>query len=65
MSFDSVKPTVNVQIVHPKQDADEQSSRDSRRDDKQRQPDQPRHDQPSPFRNALGQLTGSTINITA
>ncbi len=65
MSVDTLQPALSVQAVHPKQDADGQSGRDSRRDDKHRQSEREQQDQPHLFLNALGQLTGKTINTTA
>lgn len=63
MTIDTVQPTLNVQAVHPKQEAREQAGRKHQHDDKPGQdgPDQGE----APFVNSLGQLTGKTINITA
>lgn len=65
MSVDAVKPTLNVQAVHPKQEADAQAGRDSSRDEKRREADPPPQDPPPLFLNSLGQVTGKTINVTA
>jgi len=65
MGVDTVKSARSVQAVHPKQDADGQSGRDTHRDGKSRQSEQEQEEQPQLFRNALGQLTGKTINTTA
>jgi hypothetical protein len=65
MSVDAVKPTLNVQAVHPKQDGGGQAGRDSPRDEKRRQAEPPPQDSPPLFLNSLGQVTGKTINVTA
>ena len=65
MSVDTVQPTLGVQAVHPKQDANGKFGRDPRRDGKPGQSEKERQDQPDVFLNAQGQLTGMTINITA
>lgn len=65
MTIDTVQPTLNVQAVHPRQDAKEQSGRESRRNGESGQPDGERQDQEQTFLNVMGQVTGKTINITA
>lgn len=65
MSVDTVQPTLGVQAVHPKQDANGKSGRDPRREGKPGQSDKEQQDPPDVFMNAWGQLTGKTINITA
>jgi hypothetical protein len=51
--------------MHPKPDAKGQSSRDPRRDGKPMRSEHEQQDQPDAFLNALGELTGKTINTTA
>lgn len=65
MSVDTVQAAFSVQTVHPKQDAEGQTGREPRRDDRQKQAEREQQDPPSLFLNSLGQLTGKTINITA
>jgi hypothetical protein len=69
MGVDTVQPTFGIQAVHPKQDAKKdangQSSHDPRRDGKPGQSDKQPQEQPNVFMNALGEVTGKTINITA
>jgi hypothetical protein len=65
MSVDTVQPTLGVQAVHPKPDANGKSGRDPRRDAKSGQSEKDQQDQPEVFLNPWGQLTGKTINITA
>jgi hypothetical protein len=65
MTIDTVQPTLNVQAVHPRQDAKEQPGRESRRNGKPSQPEEERQDQAQTFLNVMGQVTGKTINITA
>ncbi len=65
MSVDTVQPSLAVQAVHRKQDANGNSGRDPRRDGKPAQPEKERQDQAGVFLNDLGQVTGKTINITA
>lgn len=65
MSVDTVQPTLGVPVVHPNQDANRQSGRDPQRNGKPGQSDQEQPDQANPVLNALGELTGRTINITA
>ncbi len=65
MTIDTVQPTLNVQAVHPRQDAKEHSGRESRRNGKPGQPGEERQDQEQTFLNVMGQITGKTINITA
>lgn len=65
MTIDTVQPTLNVQAVHPRQDAKEQSGRESRRNGKSGQSERERQDQEQTFLNVMGQVTGKTINITA
>lgn len=65
MTIDIVQPTLNAQAAHPRQDAREQSDRDSRRNGKPGQPEEERQDPEQPFLNVMGQVTGKTINVTA
>lgn len=65
MSVDTVQPSLAVQAVHRKQDANGNSGRDPRRDGKPGQAEKERQDQSNAFLNDLGQITGKTINITA
>lgn len=65
MSVDTVQPSLAVQAVHRKQDANGDSGRNPRRDGKPPQSEKEGQDQPGVFLNDLGQLTGQTINITA
>jgi hypothetical protein len=65
MSVDAVRPAFGVPVVHPKQDADEQSSSDPRRGGKPGQSGREQQDQPSAFLNSLGEITGKTINVIA
>ena len=65
MSVDMLRPTLGAHAVVPKQDANGQSGRDPRQDGKHGKSEREQADQPDPFLNCLGQLTGSIINITA
>ena len=65
MSIDAVQPPTGVPAVHPRQDANGQSGREPRRDGKPK-PAAREGQEPEPrFLNSLGQLTGTTINVTA
>jgi hypothetical protein len=65
MSVDAMQPALNVPVVHPKQDANGESGRDPRREGKPRKSEREQQDPPQAVLNALGQLTGKNINITA
>jgi len=65
MSVDPVPPTLGIPAVHPKPDANGKSGREPRRDGKSGQVEKEQQEQPDAFLNALGQLTGMTINVTA
>lgn len=65
MSVDTVQSALIVQAVHPKQDADGQAGRDTRRDSKTRQVKPEEEETQDLFLNALGQVTGGTINTIA
>ena len=65
MSVDTVQPGLGVQAVHPQQDAGGQAGREQRRDSKPRQSRPEEVDTPKLFLNALGQVTGGTINTIA
>jgi hypothetical protein len=65
MSIDTVQPALNVQAVYPRQEANGQSGRETRRDGEPGQPEQEQQNQEQVFRNTLGEITGKTINTTA
>lgn len=65
MSVDTVQPGLSIQAVHPKQDADGQAGREQRRNSRPKQSRPDEEESPDPFLNALGQVTGRTINTIA
>lgn len=65
MGVDTVKTALGIQAVQPKQDADGKAGRDRRRDSKPRQSRPEGEDAQELFLNALGEITGKTINTTA
>lgn len=65
MSVDPLRPGLGAQAVVPKQDANGQSGRESRRDGKPAKPESEPPDRPRLVLNSLGQLTGTIIDITA
>ena len=65
MSVDAVQPALHLQTVQPKPERKRNSGRDPGRDGKSRDEPQESRETPHAVLNALGQLTGHTINITA
>ncbi len=69
MSIDTVQATVNVPAVYPRPEPGAQSGRDPgrerRRGGKPGETGPDTEAQPQPVLNALGQVTGKTINTSA
>jgi len=65
MSVDVVQPALSLQAVQPKPENHRQSGRPRPGDKSGKAPADTSDEAPPCVRNALGQLTGLTINVTA